>query len=333
MPCRAFRFPGGVAKEGRGARPRLSRRGPERYVGGRPRPSGAGSLKWRWILALKPNDGETFLKEVDEELRRERINNFFTRYGWWVIGAVLLVLASVGGWLWWSSRQASEREGQGENLVAAMEQLGRGSGNAANPQLDALANGQVEGYRVSALFARATAQADAGNIPAAIATLRSIGDDQNVDQVYRDAALVRRTQLEFDTLQPQEVIRRLGPLAAADSAWLGTAGEMVGVAHLRMNRPDLAGPIFVRIAQDDNVPGSLKARAEAMAGSLGFDVSRTAPDGRRAPPRPRPPALPATPAPTPAPAANRVPAPIMAPGAATNTPAPAPAPATREKAR
>lgn len=267
-------------------------------------------------MALKPNDGGTFLKEVDEELRRERINNFFARYGWWVIGAVVLILAAVGGWLWWSGRQATEREGAGENLVAAMEQLGSG-GNAVMPQLEALAGSDIEGYRVGALFARATAQADAGNIPVAIATLRSIGDDQNIDQAYREAALVRRTQLEFDTLQPQEVIRRLTPLAVEGGAWLGTAGEMVGVAHLRMNRPDLAGPIFVRIARDANLPDQLKARAEAMAGSLGFDVSPNAPRAAAAPPRPTPSAAPAAAPPAPA----------------TNTPAPAPAPATREKAR
>ena len=45
-------------------------------------------------MALKPNDGETFLKEVDEELRREQINTFFTRYGWWVIGGIVLMKLS-----------------------------------------------------------------------------------------------------------------------------------------------------------------------------------------------------------------------------------------------
>ena len=74
-------------------------------------------------MALKPNDGETFLKEVDDELRREQLTTFFTRYGWWIIGAAVLILAGVGGYLWWSGRQATAREGTGENLVAAMDRL------------------------------------------------------------------------------------------------------------------------------------------------------------------------------------------------------------------
>ena len=259
-------------------------------------------------MALSPNDGETFLKEVDDELRREQINNFFTRYGWWVIGGVVLILAAVGGWLWWSGRQAQERETAGESLVAAVGQLNGGSNGAAaaKPQIDALAGNQIEGYRASALFARASMQAQGGDNRGAIGTLRAIEGDQGLDQLYRDAALIRRTQLEFDTVPPAEIIRRLSTIANGDNAWAGAAGEMVGAAHLKMNRPDLAGPVFVRVARDQNAPETMRQRASMMAASLGLDPDPNAPQSTA-------PARPAAPAAAPA--------------------APAPAPATREKAR
>ena len=266
-------------------------------------------------MALKPNDGETFLKEVDDELRREQITTFFTRYGWWIIGGVVLVLGAVGGWLWWSGRQAAERERAGENLVAAVTQLesGRQGYAAAKPQIDALAGSNVEGYRAAALFARGSGQAQSGDTAGAIATFRAIADDQSLDQVFRDAALIRRTQLEFDRVQPQEVIRRLAQMANGESAWAAAAGELVGAAHLKMNRPDLAGPVFVRVARDENAPETLRQRASQMASSLGLDPDPNAP-------RSTAPARPAAPAATSA-------TPAAAPAA------PAPAPATREKAR
>ena len=52
-------------------------------------------------MAIKPNDGDVFLREVDEELRKERLNNFVARYGWAIIAAIVLVLGAIGGWLWW----------------------------------------------------------------------------------------------------------------------------------------------------------------------------------------------------------------------------------------
>jgi hypothetical protein len=239
------------------------------------------------MLALKPNDGETFLKEVDDELRKERVNSFVARYGWWILGAVLALLAGIGGWIWWSGQQASAREAAGESLVEALGQLESnraGDRAAAAPKIAALAQSDVEGYRAAALFTRANTETQAGNLPAAIATLRTIADDQSLDELYRQAAQIRRTALEFDRLAPQEVIRRLGPLAGAGSPWVGAAGELVGVAHLKMNRADLAGPIFVRIARQEGVPDPIKARAGHMAASLGFDVNADP----AAPPTPAP---------------------------------------------
>lgn len=247
-------------------------------------------------MALSPNDGETFLKEVDEELRKEQVSNFVTRYGWWLVGAAILLLAAVGGWLWWQQRQQAEAGAQGEALIEALTSMEAGNRRAAAPKLAELAESDVEGYRAAALFARANSETAAGNAPAAIATLRSIAGNEGFDPIYREAALVRQTALEFDTLRPQAVVQRLRPLIRPGSAWLGSAGEMVGVAYLKMRRPDLAGPVFAQVARDRAVPDSIRNRTGQMASSLGIDV--TEPAAANA-------AQPAAPAAAPAPAATK----------------------------
>ena len=224
-------------------------------------------------MALKPNDAETFLREVDDELRREQMGNFLKRYGWWLIAAFVLVLGAIGGWLWWKEHKQAVAGTQGETLTAALDSLESGNRNAAAPKLAELANSDVAGYRAAALFARANSETSAGNAPAAIATLRSIAANQDFDEIYRQAAIVRQTQLEFDTLPPQQVVQRMRPLARPGSPWLGSAGEMLGVAYLKMHRPDLAGPVFASIGRDENVPPSIRTRAGQMAGSLGIDTA------------------------------------------------------------
>ena len=223
-------------------------------------------------MAIKPNEADTFLKEVDEELRKERLNQFVARYGWWLFGAVLLVLAAIGGTLWWQDRQRGEAAQQGEALLEALDSLDSGNRAAAAPKLAEIADSDVEGYRAAALFARAASQVEAGQAAAAIATYRTIAGDESLAEPYRQAALVRQTALEFDRLQPREVIRRLGPLARPGQPWFGTAGEMVGIAQMRMRRPDLAGAMFQRIGRDEAVPESIRTRAVQMAGSLGYDA-------------------------------------------------------------
>jgi hypothetical protein len=251
-------------------------------------------------LALRPNDGETFLKEVDDELRKEQVSNFVTRYGWWIAGALVLFLAAVGGWIWWQGRQEAAVSAEGESLLKALQSMEAGNRAAAAPKLAELARSDIEGYRAAALFARANSETAAGNAPAAIATLRAIAADQGLEQIYRDAALVRQTALEFDTLQPQAVVRRMRPLARPGSPWLGSAGEMLGIAYLKMRRPDLAGPVFAQVGRDEQVPPSIRTRAVQMAGSLGINAI----DDPAAPAQGAP-AAPARPATTAAPAATR----------------------------
>lgn len=223
-------------------------------------------------MALKPNDAETFLREVDDELRREQMGNFLKRYGWWLIAAFVLVLGAIGGWIWWKEHKQSLAGAQGETLASALDSLESGNRAAAAPKLAELANSDIPGYRVAALFAKANSETSAGNAPAAIATLRGIANNQEFDEIYRQAALVRQTQLEFDTLPPQQVVQRMRPLARPGSPWLGSAGEMLGVAYLKMRRADLAGPVFASIGRDENVPPSIRTRAVQMAGSLGIDA-------------------------------------------------------------
>ena len=223
-------------------------------------------------MAIRPHDAETFMREVDEELRKERLNKMVARYGYAIIAGILLLLAAVGGLIWWRGHREAQAASQGETLLQALDSMETGNRNAAAAKIGELASSKVEGYRVAALFSRASTQIEAGNGQAAVATLRAIAEDQDIAEPYRQAALVRQTALEFDRLQPQAVVRRLGSLARPGQPWFGSAGELVGMAYLKMRRPDLAGPLFQRIGRDETVPASLRTRAIQMAGSLGFDA-------------------------------------------------------------
>ena len=89
--------------------------------------------------------------------------------------------------------------------------FGAGKTSEAPQKLDRSADSHSKAVRASAIFARAALALQQGDTKTAIASYKAIGADSGLPQPYRDAALIRQTALEFDQLQPQDVITRLSP--------------------------------------------------------------------------------------------------------------------------
>ena len=224
-------------------------------------------------MAQPPDISETFLREVDENLRRDQLRDFFKKNGSLLFVAVILFLVASGGFIWWKQHQAERSEAQVEKLASIYQDIGKGNSSQAPQQLDELSKSGSKAVRASALFARAALALQQNDTRLATATYKSIAADSGLPAPYRDVALIRQTALEFDQLQPQEVISRLEPLAKPGEPWFGTAGEMTALAMIKQNKRQEAAQLFAAIARDKGVPDTIRARAMQVAGSLGVDAS------------------------------------------------------------
>ena len=229
-------------------------------------------------MARPPSDtNEAFLREVDENLRRDQAEQFFKKNAPLIFGAVLLLLGAIAGFLYWQNRQAEAAARDSEALVAAMESLGNRQPNAA-ARLDPLLESSSEGIAAQAALTKAAALLMKGDRTGALALYKSLAEDDGQSQPVRDLATIRMTALEFDTLEPAAVIARLEPLAKPDSAWFGSAGEMTGMALIKQNKNQEAGRMFAAIAANKTVPVSIRSRAVQIAGTLGVDASAAMPE-------------------------------------------------------
>jgi hypothetical protein len=228
-------------------------------------------------LAQPPDISDTFLREVDENLRRDRLRDFGKKYGNWIAVAVVLFLAASGGFIWWKQHQVEQSERQVEQLAQIYKDIGSGNLSKAPQQLDELSDSGSKAVRASALFARAALAIQQNDVKTATGTYKSIAGDSGLPKPYRNAALIRQTALEFDQLQPQEVISRLQPLAKPGEPWFGSAGEMTALAMVKQGRKQEAAQLYAAIAKDPGVPETIRARAMQVAGSLGIDASSAFP--------------------------------------------------------
>jgi hypothetical protein len=175
--------------------------------------------------------------------------------------------------IWWRQHQVQVAQGEVEKLAQVYKDIGGGNVAEAPKQLDELAESHSKAVRASARFARAALALQQNDTKQAIAIYNQIAADKGLPDPYRDAALVRGTTLQFDQLQPQEVISRLQPLAKPGEPWFGSAGEVTAMAMLKQGKRQDAGQLFLAIARDKTVPDAIRGRAAQLAGSLGVDAS------------------------------------------------------------
>ncbi|GHC88756.1 tetratricopeptide repeat protein [Novosphingobium pokkalii] len=224
------------------------------------------------LAAARAAQGDVFAREVDDALRQDEAFHALRKWGIPVGAAVVLALAGLGGWLWYSNHQDTVRGRQGEQLTQALDYADAGNPKAEQALLDTLAKDGTPGNRAAAQLLQAGLAQEAGKADQAAKTFAAVAADSSAPQAYRDAATVREVALNFDKLPPQQVIDRLKPLAVPGNAWFGSAGELVGLAYLKQGHADLAGPLFAAIAKDKDVPDTIKRRARQVAGSLGVDA-------------------------------------------------------------
>lgn len=208
-------------------------------------------------------------QEIEEDLRRERAEKLWKKYGGYVIGLALgavLTVAAYQGWQWNAERQ---RLADGERFAAALEQVRPGAEADAADALSLVARESGAGYAILARLRAASLRAEAGDAAGAIAVYDALAADDGVDPLFRDLALLLSVMHQMDGTDGAALIERLAPLAADDKPWRHSALELSGVLAFRSGDRDRAREIFTRLSDDATTPQGLRARAAEMLAILG----------------------------------------------------------------
>lgn len=220
----------------------------------------------------KDAESDVFMREVDEALREDQLLMFWKKYGLASIAVVAVGLAGLAGWLVYQSNVEEAAGVKSEEFITALDAIQRGNLDGAKNALQPLKSAEQKGYKALARLTEAGILQQQNKSDEAAKSFADIAGDESLPQEYRDLALIRQTLIEFDKMAPAKVIERLKPLAVPGGPWFGSAGEMVAIAYMKMNKPELAGPIFAEMAKAEELPPTIRDRAGQMAGLLGIDT-------------------------------------------------------------
>jgi hypothetical protein len=275
---------------------------------------------------------DSFIDEVSEEVRRDRLFALFKRWGW---VPVLLVIGIVGGatYLEWQKAQVrAQSQAFGDALLTALDTEDPQARIAA---LEAIETANPEARIILALLA--ASEASAADDPAgAAAMLRAAADAPGVDRRYVDLALLKAEML--DPGEPDEARLILEAIAVPGAPYAALAEEQLALLDIRTG--DLAAGLdrLRAIERSAAATAGLQQRAAQLIVALegGATLVDTAPEAPLVPtavPLQMPDAAPVEETPAEAEDAEEAQAPAAddtAPAGDDETPAEDPAPAVED---
>jgi len=212
---------------------------------------------------------DSFIDEVTEEVRRDRLFVLLKRYGW--LGGVAVALI-VGGTAWREYTNAQSRnaaESLGDALIAATAI----DDSAARAQELSQIPTDTAGSALLVRLSEATALVDAGEPEKAIALLEEVASNGDLALIYRHLASFKALTLQVGSLAIEERRLRLDALAQPGAPLALLASEQIALLDIESGDTAAALSRLTAIAADAAVDRDQRERVLQLITALGGDAS------------------------------------------------------------
>ena len=201
-------------------------------------------------------------REVEEDVRRERLEKLWKQYGDYVIAGVAVIVVGVAGFKLWQHYEAQQLAKASVAYTTAMGMSDRGKSGEAAQAFANLVKSAPSGYSMTARLAEADALLAAGKTADAVALYKSIADKDDTE--LGELARVRAAWALADTSSKSDLQSLLAPLLDDKSSWRFMAREILAYCDFRDKSLMAAQTEYQSLARDPATPATLRQRATAM---------------------------------------------------------------------
>ena len=225
------------------------------------------------------HDSDSFIGEVSEEVRRDRLFATLRRYRWLIAAAVLLIVGGAAFHSWNQARQRAAAAAAGGAFAAALAEP-----DAAR-RAEALAGFAASTPRAAVLarLAQAGCLSAAGDRDGAAAVLGEVAGDGTVAPVWRSLAALERVMLLGPAMDASERQATLEGLVAPNAPFRTLALEQRALTHLEAGDREAAIADLNAALADPAATAGLQTRARQLIVAAGGSIA--------APPAPVAPAV------------------------------------------
>jgi len=208
---------------------------------------------------------DSFIREVNEEIRQERARAIWDRFGPLLMGCAVLLVLGTGAWVGYDYWRTNTANASGDRFSQALTLANEGKNDEALAALDAL---EADGYGAYPMLARmraATVLAEKGDFAGAVKEFDEVAADSSIPGAIRDMARLRAALILVDHGSQADVASRVETLTAETNPLRHTAREALALSAWKEGKFADALSLFDQIAADSAAPRNSRERATVMA--------------------------------------------------------------------
>ena len=207
-------------------------------------------------------------KEVDEDLRRDKLEKLWKKFGFQIMGLAAAVVLGVAGVQGWQAYDLDQRGKLSDRYGVARELAQGGEAAAGLDAMIDLSEASGGGYDGLAAFEEARLRVESGDTGAAIAVWDRIAEGSGLGPGFKEAATLFSILHQIDSGDPATLRARLQPLAADSQPFRSTARELLALIALGEGDAAAARALYTKISDDREAPAGLRQRATQMLAAL-----------------------------------------------------------------
>jgi hypothetical protein len=227
------------------------------------------------------NDTDSFVNEVDESLRQDRITTFLRQWGLFILAGFAAIILAVVAWQVWRAYSVDQARNAAEAYAAAQTLARDGDLDGAKTAFEGLRETGPRVYRVMAHMELAAVLQAQGDLEAALTEFDAAAEKAN-DPIMRLSAQMRAAYIAADTADFDTLQTRLTPIIESESRFSYLARELLAMEAWEAGQNDLARDTLEALTLAFDAPEAVRQRAQVALSVIG-PAPQTSADGAAAP--------------------------------------------------
>ena len=213
------------------------------------------------------SDTDSFLQEVSEELRRDRLYRNIRKYGWIAIVLVFIIVGAATYREYIKSQAETEAELFGTSIIDALNQT-----DSAD-RISKLQEIIAPGHNSKAIVAMLLSAEAIGNEPTTLEMngLKDVAESLSIDAHYRDLLNFKILLGSAEIMNVEERVKAYETLSEPGNPYRLLAEEQMALIELELGNTDNAVKKISQILLDAELTSGLRNRATQMLIALGKD--------------------------------------------------------------